>query len=771
MALMEFGLLALWLVVFAVLWIAGLPLADLLFDSLPSSGAGFAVPISLTILTLAVYWIGQLTFGLLAIGIAIVALLTASAFAVRQGASVDPSVGKDTAVVFVACFLFMAFAQAKTLGVVPWSEDFLDFGLLKSVLRTSQLPPEDMWLAGEAVNYYYGGHLVTAILSRVTGTAPRYAYSLAIAGFYAMLVTAAYELAGTIATTQGRSRTVAGFVGALLVGFGGTLVTTLQMVLWTLPGTISEPLATGLNGHLGATHADQLLASSSEFELWRTAFAVPDAIVEPPLFGWLTADLHAHKMSTPFLVLLGAVLYAYYRTSSERRRRQQTLLFGVVPLLVGFLALLNTWDVPTALGLTWLTLTFASARPLSLLGNRFFHPEDVRGQIAWDGSSVHPLVSEIFRVLEAILVTLVVGALSFVVAVPYLGRAASGSSIQLVAPGSRSGLVAFALVHGAFLVLFVAYFETLRESIDMPEFDWLSPSGLAVGSLFLLILAMAWLRQLVAPLLAVILLSAFWYSMRGDRGTRFETVLIVAGLGLVVLVELVYLAHQFDEGRFNTVFKIYVHVWIFWGIAAGALFSRAATGPVDAIDGVHPRRFVRPILAIVVILTMLVYGGMAVDQRVGIDRGASLDSSRFATSEHPEEFEAIQWLDNREGTPTMVSAPGTDRLTWNASTAASFTGVPTLAGQASSRQYHGPETYNQRVEIVDEIYNSSAERRGELLKEHDVRYIYLGPGERERYGTVAPFDEIPGISEAFKNEVVTIYRVDQSELEDTTGTG
>ncbi len=50
-----------------------------------------------------------------------------------------------------------------------------------------------MWFAGEPVKYYYGGHLVTTLFAWLTATPPRFAYNLALAGFYATLVTAASD--------------------------------------------------------------------------------------------------------------------------------------------------------------------------------------------------------------------------------------------------------------------------------------------------------------------------------------------------------------------------------------------------------------------------------------------------------------------------------------------------------------------------------------------------------------------------------------------------
>jgi uncharacterized membrane protein len=46
-----------------------------------------------------------------------------------------------------------------------------------------------------------------------------------------------------------------------------------------------------------------------------------------------------------------------------------------------------------------------------------------------------------------------------------------------------------------------------------------------------------------------------------------------------------------------------------------------------------------------------------------------------------------------------------------------------------------------------------------------VRYVVVGPNERERYGDdLRDFGERDGLSVAFENEAVTIYEVDRSAL-------
>ncbi|MFC6988129.1 hypothetical protein ACFQJD_04260 [Haloplanus sp. GCM10025708] len=64
---MEFGLLVRWLVVYAALFAVGLPVAARLLAPLATRGVGFALPVSLVVLTTGAYWVGRVTFGPLAL--------------------------------------------------------------------------------------------------------------------------------------------------------------------------------------------------------------------------------------------------------------------------------------------------------------------------------------------------------------------------------------------------------------------------------------------------------------------------------------------------------------------------------------------------------------------------------------------------------------------------------------------------------------------------------------------------------------------------------
>ena len=868
---MEVGPIAIWLLACAVLAAAGWPLAATLLPRTPDRGATFALPVALVVLTIVVYWVGHISIVLGTLAGVLVLFVASglcvrrvvrgrdrdsesesdsdSGFAVRD-LSIDdvPVSAVESAAVFLLSFSLLLAIRAVDPAVHPGGgEKFLDFGLLASLLRASALPPEDMWFAGASVQYYYGGHLTSSLLARLTGVAPRYAYNLALATFYALLVTAAYGLAGSIAAEGGASRRAGALLGAFFVGLASNLVTALYALLWVLPASLATPIANGVAGR-SALSTDALLRPPGEYSYWTASRVIEGTINEFPLFAWLNGDLHAHMMSTPFLLLLAAIAYAYTRAPATDRRRRRWAVFGALPPLVGLLAVVNTWSVPTAIGVTWLALTFASAHPATLL------PARVADRLLVVEGSI--LRREVARTGGALLVALGVLAGALAWSLPFWLTSASGRGVAFVP--DRSGLLSLLLVYGAFLAVFVPYlFDRARPSLG---------DRFRAGVAVLLILGLALAGGFAALGVFGPLLIVAWLLLRGDsvvparsrlsgeeskrlmtsggydveeppdssdtdgiEGTGtgidernptgstettdtetasteaagigptdadtagtdtdtdtngventadcggladvgYETVLVLAGIGLVVLVEFAYVDAQAGPGRYNTVFKTYMQVWVLFAVAVGVILARLlASDPVGRRAGLARRGTV--VLVAVLVCSTSLYAGIALadhfsDPELAGSDGPTIDALAFVSATHSEEAPAIRWLDGttRGRQPNIVSAPGTDIYSWT-NAPSSLTGVPTVVGWSHEIGYRGSEAFRERVADVDRIYTGTPSQQARLLSEYDVRYIYVGPVERERYGPELGFEGLRGLDVAFRNEAVTIYAVDRDRSE------
>ncbi|WP_436923813.1 DUF2298 domain-containing protein [Halosimplex amylolyticum] len=796
---MEYGLVLWWLVAYLAFMAVGMPLAAVLFPRLADRGAGVALPTALAVLWVVAYLVGHvsLTAGLL-VGLAVLA--AASVVAVYRGAEFDRRRYGEAAAVFTVAFLFMIAIRAVDAGVHPlMGEKFLDFGLLQSILRADALPPEDMWFAGRPVKYYYGGHLIAALLTKITGTEARFAYNLALAGFFGMLVTAAYGLAGSVAASRGVSRVRAGAFGAFFAGFAANISTAVQFGAWLLPDGLSSFVIGLLGVELGRVGRE----GPGAFRYWDASRVIEGTINEFPLFAWLNGDLHAHMMSTPFVLLVAALLFSYYRTPAAARTRRLLLVVAAVPPLAGLLAVVNTWSFPTVGGLTFLTLALAPADPVSLLpgavGERIPRRED------WQ--------RELVRHVVALVGAVVVVALGIVWSLPFwLGTASTRSIGFLPDKSSLGGLL---LAHGAFALLFGIYL--VRHAVPQVDREFLGESLVMLG----IGVAIAWLGASSAAL-AIFgpMIVVAWVLLRtqadvvhraasrtaetamgavsdgggatgsategtasdGDARVRdvvgFETLLLIAGAGIVVLVEFVYVQEEAGPGRMNTVFKTYADVWILWAVAAGAILARLVENhsPELALSGDTWQSAFRA-LAVVLVVATAMFGAFAVPKHLSgespINRydhpdDPTLNGFVFVNQSHPEEYPAIEWFEDLDGQPNIASAPGrgSQMYQWS-NPISSLTGVPTVAGWAHEVGYRGGEVYRARLDDVDTIYTGSAEQRAYYLDAYDVEYVYVGTNERQEYSEeeLAAFESMAGLSVEKQWNSVVVYRVEQSELQ------
>ncbi|MCL5960537.1 MAG: DUF2298 domain-containing protein, partial [Chloroflexi bacterium] len=246
----------------------------------------------------------------------------------------------------------------------PWfgGEKPMEFAFLNATLRSPTMPPYDPWFAGGYVNYYYFGQFIVAVLVKLVGVAPRFAFNLAVPTLFALAFVGIFSLGYdfTVARAKDQSRPllnraiVWGLVAAGFVVIAGNLDGLLQF-LEIIRGSLAGQ---GLAG----------------FDFWRSTRIIPGTINEFPFFTFLFADLHAHMVSLPItIVVLGLALNLVPRREDVVTEvplsqgfsgmvRSVATLVGSAPavsyillnavisaLVLGALAVTNSWDFPTYL--------------------------------------------------------------------------------------------------------------------------------------------------------------------------------------------------------------------------------------------------------------------------------------------------------------------------------------------------------------------------------------------------------------------------------------
>src|SRR3989344_8121337 len=102
----------------------------------------------------------------------------------------------------------------------------MDFGFVNSIIRSTYMPPVDMWFPPEAINYYYFGHFITAILTKISFLPSYITYNLMIATIFALCLLESFMIGYYLVESKNTlRRLLTGFIAGLLTAFAGNLHT------------------------------------------------------------------------------------------------------------------------------------------------------------------------------------------------------------------------------------------------------------------------------------------------------------------------------------------------------------------------------------------------------------------------------------------------------------------------------------------------------------------------------------------------------------------
>jgi uncharacterized membrane protein len=216
---------------------------------------------------------------------------------------------------------FVGFGMVRSFNPeILGLEKFMDAGLIASYLRSPVLPIEDMWLAGEKVNYYSFGHFLGAIMTRIWAVDLVYAYNLLLALIFALSLTGSFSVIFNLANLGHkipRLRTAGGaFIGAVALVLGGN-----SHVIWKFLDERS------LEGYW--------YAEATRF--------IEFTIHEFPAYSFIVSDLHAHVWGLPIVLLFLNLCLAWYL--QKINKEPGIGLVVSLGILLGVLAMTNTWDL------------------------------------------------------------------------------------------------------------------------------------------------------------------------------------------------------------------------------------------------------------------------------------------------------------------------------------------------------------------------------------------------------------------------------------------
>ncbi len=641
----------------------------------------------------------------------------------------------------------------------------MDFSYFNAVLKSTSFPPYDPWFAGGYINYYYYGFVLAGTPVKLLGIVPSIAYNFILPTWFALIAIGAFGVAYNLVeefTVEGQRskvederlstfdfRLLTGLSASIMAVFLGNLG-TIQMIFQAFqrmaaPGGVIPADVTLIQRWIWAFQGIFLMTGGAlpigrgEW-YWNPSRVIPpgpgNEITEFPLFTFLYSDLHAHMLVMPLTLFIIAWAVSFIKSHAQMRRAEWIAAFGIGALMIGALKPTNTWDLYTFFPFTALAVIYAINRHFEWKG-RFNLPD-------WLG--------RVLLSIGAVLVLYLLGTLMYSPFDTWYSQA-----YNKVDPwtASHTPLSSYFTHWGLFLfIISVWLIWEMREwmaSTPVSHLKKLRPYSLLIEISLALVLALfayfvfkgariVWLALPLATMAGLLLLRP---NMPGVK--RGVLLMIGTGLALTLAVEVITL--RGDIGRMNTVFKLYMQVWMLFSVSAAAAFGWLLYA--------FPQWTVRWRTVYQSGLYLLLAGAFMftitattdkISDRLTPTAPHTLDGITYMkTSQHwdgqtmdlSEDYHAIRWMqDNVKGSPVIVEGNCTEYRWCTRYTI--YTGLPGVLGwnwhQRQQRALIAPNTITDRVADIGAFYTTiDIEWARAFLKKYQVKYIVVGQLERNIY--------------------------------------
>ena len=687
----EGHLLFFWWLWITLAGVAIMPLALRYLSALPDSGYTLARTLGMLIATWIFWLLGSYGFLDNSAGSIILTWLLVSAaslalyFRARDGELFSDwwrenrSLFVVAELLFALLFLGWALYRAHQNDLVG-TEKPMELAFLSATQRSAGFPPNDPWMSGFAISYYYMGYVMSSALATLSGVSSTIGFNLTVASQFALTGLTTFGVLYNLARSRSQS---ASRMAAMATGIVGILIMLLmgnfQFILLELPlasrsapqsyfefwGTQKLPDFDVIEYQRQAESPLNLDTTSWNHWWWFNASRVPtdydlngrltgiQPIGEFPAFSFILSDNHPHVLSLPFAItaiglMLNLVLWRREASAG------QLLLYGVA---VGGLAFLNAWDAPAfLLGLVgaealrrlmtseegrlttwdWLALPKFGVM-LALVAGAAYLPYFVGFRSQAGGVLPNLLHPSLFQRFFIMFGPLFVILSAYLLVECWRGRAESQLNWRL---GFKVGV---SLLLGMLALMMLLSVAIAIGNPDAPitgnlaGAHWLS--GEVAGQLAQRRLEYGLTSILLALGIGIVVARLFpdkdsaarsgevaFNGISYSSATGFVLLLIGMGLCLTLFCEFFYLKDNFYV-RINTVFKLYYQAWMLWSIAAAyALYS-------VLIDRGRPApnvilRVAIGILFLVSIVAGLLYGIAATRHRAWIESGRHFAAER-----------------------------------------------------------------------------------------------------------------------------------------------
>ncbi len=643
---------------------------------------------------------------------------------------------------------FIAFSLVRMGNPeIAQTEKMPDFAFLTGIVTSDYFPPRDPWYIDGTINYFYYGHYLVGLLTKLAGTPPEYGFNLGVAVIFAFTLLNASGIAfGLIKKLR------YGVLGGLFVAFIGNLDCAIQFF-----SNLSK-IMTG----------SQKLYPFNWFNWWMSSRVivregVDITINEFPFWSYILGDLHAHMNVVPISLMVLAIILEHFRHSAPGldglgTGHDKWFRIAITAVVLGAIPCANTWDTPTYFALMVAGILLARQ---FLPENQWFSAMD-QNEISVANIIVSP-IKELFlstlpnwalygkkwnwkEYLFSWLGIIIVICGALVLYRPFYAHfePVGTQGLKIVDPVQYTLVDDFLTIYGFFFYCMFPFVLALvyRRFLNLNE--RLKPLIGAALVLLFFALFLAFDRFMI-PFCLFFLFSVLAVPMKKDDPEIKEKFFVLALCIMVLIIllgcEFFYIKDAYGKTleRQNTIFKFYYQAWIFCGIAAAyAVYWIQQKGPRTLA------LYWEPAYRLLLICTLMFpFIGSAVKTghfnsftHPSSHAKATLDGIFYMSWQYKGDYEAIKWL-RKNATPQQCVLEATGPAFSHYGRISAATGMATILGWGNHENIWRDGTWKvigARSEEVKQVYTSNNPMKiKEILDKYKIEYIFYGKLEREQY--------------------------------------
>ena len=636
---------------------------------------------------------------------------------------------------FLGGLIFWSFVRGQEPSV-HGLEKFMDFGFMNSILRSDYFPPKDLWLTPLTINYYYFGHLIAAVLFKLTSIPAETGYNLLLASILGFSLSACFSIAfnlfhqfslqiamvnkppqyqkSQLQTKPPQTKLfpslLVGIIAMLLVNLGGNLHTIYAFTT----GYPNEKPVPFWQIPFGWTPGSYWYPNATRF--------IPFTIHEFPIYSYVVADLHGHVLNIPFVLLTIALLFAVFFS-----KKIQKIHIFLLPLFVSILYMTNATDGLIYGGLSGLIILYKWRNEVKRRINDgkfevskiFFIFKDLAiSRFSQSGNRV----PELYIIHYKFLISLVwLGLGFFLSSLPFsMNFKPFVKGIGIVPPNGHSPIYMLFVLWG--LPLFFAISFTLFHFGDLLKQKL---NSLLKGETLVKFIA-----KLTGTTIEVKNNSKL-YIVHSTLAPSDILVflLLVVSFGLIIFPEFFFFRDIYPlHYRANTMFKLGYQAFIMFGICSAyilvRLFASKKSGKLFLV------------LSSFFLILVAIYPYFAIKSYYGnLKNYKTLNGENWLKDQYPSDYDAIVWIrKNIKGQPVILEGVGESYTDY--ARVSAFTGLPTVIGWPV-HEWLWRGTYDEagkRVGEMQSLFESEdIEFSKNMLMKYKVKYVFIGQLEKQKY--------------------------------------